>query len=183
MQSNVIFFPRRVLCLGREHLMNCSSCGTQLPPTATVCPKCGTPTSSYNYGSGESPYAPTVPAAPYNVSQQPPSTSYGSQPYNPYGPPQQNPYEYSIPPVPPPPPNPPRRSNRTGIIVGMGLLLLILIGGGVFALLRSSSASSTPSGPTPAQSTATANTLATATVSVAQQNPYPPFGGTLALND
>ena len=96
--------------------------------------------------------------------------------------PPQNPYEYNIPSV-PPPPNPPRRSNRTGIIIGIGLLLVILIGGGVFALLRSSSASSTLSGQTPAQSTATANTVATATASVAQQNPYPPFGGTLVFND
>nr|HET6904504.1 zinc ribbon domain-containing protein [Ktedonobacteraceae bacterium] len=162
--------------------MNCNACGTQLPPTAKVCPKCGTPTPSYYYGSGASPYESTVQAAPYNVAQQSPPTSYGSQPYNPYGPPQQNPYEYNMPSVPPPPPNPPRRSNRTGIIIGSALLLLILIGGGVFVLLRSS-ANSTPSGLTSAQSTATASTVATATAIVAQQNPYPPFGGTLVLND
>src|SRR5215471_8008379 len=85
--------------------MNCSSCGSNLPPGAAVCPVCGVPTP-YNVSGGSQQYQPTVPASPYG-SQQPsndptyisspygpsqqsiPSTSYGSQPYDPS---QQNPY-------------------------------------------------------------------------------------------
>jgi len=86
--------------------MNCSSCGSNLPAGAAVCPVCGVPTP-YNVSGGPQQYQPTVPPSPYGSpqpsndptyisspygtpSQQPiPPTSYGSQPYDPS---QQNPY-------------------------------------------------------------------------------------------
>jgi flagellar basal body-associated protein FliL len=86
--------------------MNCSSCGSNLPPGAAVCPVCGVPTP-YNVSGGSQQYQPTVPASSYGSpqpsndptyisspygapSQQPiPSTSYGPQSYDPS---QQNPY-------------------------------------------------------------------------------------------
>lgn len=106
-------------------MMNCRSCGSQLPPGAKVCPTCGTPVPAYYSGSGtpsidptvvaypggiqsgSSPaygpmVEPTVPASPPDTPPQP-STAYGSTPNAP-------PSSYSdeqntlIPP--PPPPNP-----------------------------------------------------------------------------
>ena len=94
--------------------MNCSSCGSNLPPGAAVCPVCGVPTP-YNVSGGSQQYQPTVPVSPYGSpqpsndptyisspyggpsQQQIPSTSYGQQPYdpsqqNPYGPAPANPY-------------------------------------------------------------------------------------------
>ncbi len=86
--------------------MKCSSCGSNLPAGAAVCPVCGVPTP-YNVSGGPQQYQPTVPSSPYGSpqpsndptyisspygvpSQQPiPPTSYGSQPYDPS---QQNPY-------------------------------------------------------------------------------------------
>src|SRR6266550_2781294 len=109
--------------------MNCSNCGTQLPPGAAACPMCGTPTPQYGFGSGATPYDATV-ASPYNAS---PPTAYGSQPYSAPPPPQ-----YGAPPPPqytfpqPPPPAGRSQGKRIGIIVGVGLLLLILLGAGLF---------------------------------------------------
>jgi hypothetical protein len=86
--------------------MKCSSCGSNLPTGAAVCPVCGVPTP-YNVSGGPQQYQPTLPSSPYGSpqpsndptyisspygtpSQQPiPPTSYGSQPYDPS---QQNPY-------------------------------------------------------------------------------------------
>ncbi len=174
--------------------MNCSNCGTQLPPGAAACPMCGTPTPQYGFGSGATPYDatvassyntppppaydPTLPAGSYNAS---PSTAYGSQPYSAPPPPQ-----YGAPPPPqytfpqPPPPAGRSQGKRIGIIVGVGLLLLILLGAGLFALLRSgSNNTSVSSTPTPVVH---ATTQATPTANSAQ-NPYPPNSGTLVLND
>ncbi len=98
--------------------MNCSSCGTQLPARARVCPHCGTPTPSYYSSPGPSSYdPPTVPSssgsqsgssAPGTPSQ--PSTAYGSSSYTPPPAPSgnQNPY------TPPPPPNPSDVKQSTG---------------------------------------------------------------------
>jgi len=62
-----------------------------------------------------------------------------------------------------------------------------VIGASVFAFLsRSPAVQSTPTGITTSQLTATANAVnaaATATANIEGQNPYPPFGGTLVLND
>ena len=96
--------------------MNCSSCGTNLPPGAVACPLCGTP-SPYNVQrSGNSPqYDPTVPASPYGTpggpanpqqinpteatpgydygargTPPPPATGYGAPSY---GTPSQNQYD------------------------------------------------------------------------------------------
>ncbi len=181
--------------------MNCSNCGAQLPPGAAACPMCGTPTS-YSFGSGATPYDPTVassyntpntpsaatpppptydPTIPANPYSAPPSTAYGSQQYGAPPPPPQ----YEVPPPPqytfpqPPPPSPgPSQGKRIAIIAGVGLLILILIGAGLFALSRSNNPS-VNSTPTPVvhttpQATATANSA---------QNPYPPNTGTLVLND
>ena len=112
--SSKVVFPRG------ELVMKCSNCGTQLPPGAVACPMCGTPTPQYGFGSGATPYDPTVassyntpdtplsatpppptydptpPAGPYGAS---PSTAYGSQSYSAPPPPQ-----YMAPYVAPPPP-------------------------------------------------------------------------------
>ncbi|OLB35428.1 MAG: hypothetical protein AUG45_00790 [Ktedonobacter sp. 13_1_20CM_3_54_15] len=98
--------------------MNCTTCGANLPPGATACPLCGTPTpynagrpgSSPQYdptvavpqaGPGGSPHQdPTLPAQPYGGTPPPPSTAYGSPGYG-TPPPPPNPYEtpsYNAPP-------------------------------------------------------------------------------------
>src|SRR6266704_1103844 len=154
--------------------MNCSSCGSNLPAGAAVCPVCGVPTP-YNVSGGPQQYQPTVPSSPYGApqpsndptyisspygapSQQPiPSTSYGSQPYdpsqqnpygsapaNPYGAPT-NPYGSAMPQDPysapamqpqgypggfPTPGQPPKRKSRVGLIIGIivGVLVLACVG-------------------------------------------------------
>src|SRR5947209_3374959 len=187
--------------------MKCSNCGTQLPPGAVAWPMCGTPTPQYGFGSGATPYDPTVassyntpdtplsatpppptydptpPAGPYGAS---PSTAYGSQSYSAPPPPQYM-APYVAPPPPqytfaqPPPPSPGRsQGKRIAIITGVALLILILLGAGLFALLRPGSSNTTvTSTPTPAVHT-TPQPTATANSS---QNPYPPNTGTLVLND
>lgn len=91
--------------------MNCSTCGTQLPPGAANCPQCGTTTPSYSSHARIAPNDPTVVSSPYGDALPAP-----------------------------PPPSPQRPGNRIGIIVGVVLLVLLLIGGGVFAWLAYSSA-------------------------------------------
>lgn len=109
-------------------IMNCQSCGAQLPSGAKVCPRCGTPTPAYHSNSVPSsdpnapfypygpaagpsqPYDPTVVAPPSTPSYTPP-TAYGSTLYappeqqNPYAPPPGSPGPYGPPPpyVPPQP--------------------------------------------------------------------------------
>lgn len=181
--------------------MNCSNCGAQLPPGAVACPMCGTPTSQYNYGSGATPYDPTI-ASSYNTPDTPssatpppptydptvaanpysasPSTAYGAQQYSAPPPPR-----YEVPPPPqytfpqPPPTSPgPSQGRRIGLIIGIGLLILILIGAGFFALSRPNNSPVNPT-PTPVAHT-TPQVTATANPS---QNPYPPNTGTLVVND
>jgi hypothetical protein len=135
--------------------MNCNTCGASLPPGASFCTTCGSPTP-YNASPAGSPQQldPTVAAAPYGApgadqpqvdpafgaSPPPPPTAYGSQPYNAqsYGapPPPQTPYQ--------PnqygagwqqgaygaPPQPPKKRSRLGLILGIigGVLLLLCVG-------------------------------------------------------
>ena len=161
--------------------MNCSTCGSQLPVGAAICPTCGTVASYYVPGSMPA-AQPTSPATPYSPPQQMPSTSYGPPPYEAL---QQNPYAsspYSIPqPVPtPPPPAPRRRGPAIGIIIGIGSLVFVLLAGGIFALLvRNSPANPSHVGATPTS----ANTTPASTTSSSATNPYSPGTGTLVIND
>src|SRR5438132_348194 len=61
--SKVVFLPGGLI-------MKCSNCGTQLPPGAVACPMCGTPTPQYGFGSGATPYDPTI-ASSYNTHDTP----------------------------------------------------------------------------------------------------------------
>ena len=118
--------------------MHCEICGTQLPWEAKACPNCGTLTPAYYANSGASAYDPTIPTAsgpsPHALSAPPPSTQYGS---NPYEASLQSPYDvnpYTVPP--PPPPRPPRKVSP--VLLGTLILLILLtVGSGVgFVLLR-----------------------------------------------
>src|SRR5437588_1300502 len=93
-----------------ECKMNCSSCGTNLPPGARVCPVCGTPTPYNAPGAGSSPQynppgndyylPPQQGVAPGQDAQQNDPTVAAS----PYGPPQSTGYgapSYGAPPPPP----------------------------------------------------------------------------------
>lgn len=164
----------------------CSKCGSSLAADVLFCPQCGTPTSSSYSNSGVSPYDPTAASFHSSAPQHKPATNYGSPPY---GVPPQNPYEplnlYQAPLRPPPPPLQ-RRGNRTWLIVGTVVLVCVIVVGGVVALLRSGAqGSSSPHSPTiaPTQATATAQAHIMATATAENSNPYPPGGGTLALND
>ncbi|HLI07663.1 MAG TPA: zinc ribbon domain-containing protein [Ktedonobacteraceae bacterium] len=97
--------------------MNCTSCGSQLPPGAASCPVCGNPTP-YNVSAPAGSYDPTVAASPYGTPPPPSSptppygapTAYGTPPYgapanpsDPYGNQASNPYGASAYAPPPPP--------------------------------------------------------------------------------
>jgi hypothetical protein len=159
--------------------MNCSTCGRPLPAEAMACPNCGTVTPLYYSQSGSSPYSPTY-AASAEVSKPPmPPTNYGPGPSN--TPPAgyaANPYE-----VAPPPPltPPPKKGSRRGVLIGVlaGLVaLLVLVG--LIATLRPRANSP---GITQAQPTAGPTQLAATATALASRNPYPPYTGSLVLND
>ncbi len=188
-----------------EKLMNCQSCGTQLPTGAAACPQCGAKTPYYYSNSGASPYGPTVVAPPgsYNTpntpSIPPPSTSYGANGYNvppppPYAsdlynvskqsaymlpPSAQNPYNFQIPS--PQPPYPTQKSGsesnkRTAIIVSVSLLVLILIG--ILVAIIAIPRNPSTNTVSPQNKITPAPTKAPVVA-----NPYPPNTGTLALSD
>ena len=99
--------------------MYCQACGAQLPSEAKACPNCGTLTSAYYADSGASPHDPTQAATSGSSLgargvAPPPSTQYGSTPY------EVNPYT-------PPPPPPPRKV--TPLILGILIVLVLLIVG------------------------------------------------------
>lgn len=187
-------------------MMNCSSCGTQIPPGTLYCPTCGVPTpyalpgsESWQYdptatSSSSSEEAalnkPTVALSPYDSSPQtppppppPPSTMYGSEYYeasqqNPYGP--FDPYA-----VPKPAPPAPRRRVKTGVVIATIVLVLAMLSAGIFELAKNTSlgknlapaVNSTQTAQ--AQATTTAQTNATLT----PQTPYPPSNAKPVLND
>ena len=186
-------------------MMNCSSCGLQLPPGAANCPRCGAATPYYYANTGTTSNDATFVSTPNPVVQQRPPTQYGAPPYEPtvlaptgspaYGAEPQNPYSaspyapYSSLPLTPTPPVPPpvqRSGNRIGIIVSVVVLVLVVIGGGVFAFLQYSAARNAAAAAAAAAATATAtahaHATATASAIVALQNPYT-HSGTLALSD
>ena len=160
--------------------MNCSACGRPLPAEAVVCSNCGTFTPLYYSRLGSSPYDPTV-AASSEVGKSPmPPPHYGSDPSNaPPGDYARNPYEAT---PPPPPQTPaPRKGNRRGVIVGVlvGLVILLALAGVMVALRLGTN----PSGLTQAQPTAGPKQIAATATAMASRNPYPPYTGTLLLND
>ncbi len=171
----------------RVCMMNCSSCGANLPIGAAVCPVCGTPTP-YNVASSgsSSPYDSTVPASPYGGTP-PPATAYGSPPYgtspslssNPYQPLPSNPYEVAPNPYNPPPPlyspPPPRRRSRVGLIIGIVALVFILSCVGIFGGLY-------VVGKNQLDAQATATTQATNLTATAAVSVYP-FSNKLVLDD
>jgi hypothetical protein len=151
-------------------IMNCNTCGTDLPPGATVCSVCNTPVA-YNVGGsesgGSSPYDPTVAASPPQYGA--PSIGYGAPSYG--APSSSDPYSswdpYAAPP--PPPPNqyavsaqqygqaggyggvlpPPKRRSRIGLIIGIVAAVLMLACVGICGLLYvigSRAGSGAPSG-------------------------------------
>jgi hypothetical protein len=132
------------------------------------------------YNQPVPPYASGPQATPYNASQWPSSTSYGSDPYSIPPPPPQvtDPYNqarFQPTPYPPayqppayqPPVIPPARQRRVSVplIIGIVVLLFILIGAGIFALFKASSSSSPSVAIDPSA------------------NPYGPKTGMLVVND
>ncbi len=119
--------------------MQCSSCGTQLAPEATACPRCGRPTPYNAPVSGA--YDRTVVAPPAGLPPPPqlPPTVYGSSsagpasPYGtpPYGTPPSAPYR--VPLVSPLPDGASQRSRRL-IALMVGVVALVLVVSGVFLI-------------------------------------------------
>lgn len=179
--------------------MYCTSCGNQVPEKVAYCPTCGAITSYSVSESGVTPYdytsiSPSSDASP--KTPPPPPTNYGSPPYeisqqNLYTPP--NPYYVPTQLPPPPQPQPqPQRHIKIGLIIGLAILVLLLVGGGIFVLPMLTAKNAPPTNaatPTAALSqsslTATATLPPTATTSTANTEsiPYPPYRGTLVLND
>lgn len=171
--------------------MNCTSCGSNLPPGVGTCPVCGTPTP-YNTSPSGGSYNPTVPASQYDYGtpQTPPTppappTGYGTPPYgtpsDPYSNQQASPYGAPGGYVPPPPPvqpvpyapgqfaspmqgQPPKPKSKLPLILGIvgGILLLLCVGACAIFYVIGKGASQTASTSTPTVSTST-NTSATAT--------------------
>src|SRR5271165_2870458 len=117
--------------LGGLLIMQCSSCGTQLPERAAYCPACAAPTPYGLARSGATPHDLTTVSSlsgpsSYTPPPPPPPTNYGSSPY---GAPPLNPYEsrnlYTAPSSPPPR----RRPNKVLWIASIAVALVIIIGG------------------------------------------------------
>jgi hypothetical protein len=136
------------------NLVPCGACGNPVSPAAPQCPRCGHPISKPNAP------APQPGAPQQQVSQQygQPQLGYG-QPPSGSGPPPGSPPSYGQPQGYPPGygqqgygPHPPRPGGSGGVIalaiVG-GLVLLIAVGGGAVWLMGQS-ASSSPTGGSPA---------------------------------
>jgi hypothetical protein len=159
--------------------MNCSTCGRPLPAEAMACPNCGTATPFYYSQSGSSPYGPTSAAAAGESKPPMPPTNYGSGPSN--MPPAgyaANPYEVAPPPLPTPTP---KKGSRRGVLTGvLGGLVVLLVLAGLIVILRPRANSP---GITQAQLTAGPTQLAATATALASRNPYPPYTGSLVLND
>lgn len=159
--------------------MNCSTCAGPLPIDARACPNCGTFTPLYYSRSEASPYGSTVASSPEPGQPPKPATNYGSD-ASPTPPAYYaaNPYEVT----PPPPPSPaPKQGSPRRIIVGVlvGLVVLLLLASLIAALRPLTNPSRLAQAQSPSGS---ANLAATATA-MALRNPYPPYTGTLVLND
>jgi hypothetical protein len=200
-------------------MKKCHSCGAQLPDGARACPQCGTFAPDPGTGpdafnlptvsSASGMVNPTVSAAPYTPSQQPPS-SYGADIYGTPPPPSYDPYrvqgsaqpygvssEYAPPPpqaaspypsqpVSSPfvggmqqPPLPPQRSQGKRIALIAGIVILALILVGEGIFLLAPGHSSP--GPVTKGTATSAATSTSATQS--NQDPYGSLGGTLVTSD
>gem|GEM_PF-2120728 len=159
--------------------MHCRHCGAELPAGATYCSQCGASPSNETS-------IPTSSSYPPPESRQ--ATFYGLGPYG--NAPQHDPYPFNnlqAPPPPPPaylPPSPPpaprRRGSGVGVIIGLVALVLLLLGAGLLALLAHGG--STPPSPVAASPTTT-NAASPTAPDTGARNPYPPYTGTLVLND
>ena len=107
-----------------------------------------------------------------------PPTNYGSGPSNtPSAGYAANPYE-----VAPPPPTPtPKKRSRRGVLIGVlvGLVVLLVLAGLIVTLRPRTNSSGIPQ----IQPTAGPTQLAATATALASRNPYPPYTGTLVLND
>lgn len=179
--------------------MYCSSCGSQLPPWAQVCPTCGIPTPS---NLAPTQYDHTVPASPaYNSASDVP---YPTQPVSqtPYSmpPPPNNsippppPSAYTSPapppPVPPGPPAPKRPRRFSGGRIALLLALIVLLLGGsvliyyatVYQPRRVHDQATATAATSTVLARATNEAQIKATATVAAENLYT-HSGTLALAD
>jgi hypothetical protein len=172
--------------------MNCNSCGAGLPPGATFCTNCGSPTP-YNVSQpgGPAQYNPPFPGPSYGPaggdqpqvdptilsSPPPPPTSYNAPVYGAPPPPQYPPYQanqygpgwqpgaFGA-------PQPPKKRSRLGLILGIvgGVLLLLCVGTGLTiyfvtkGAVSSVSATVTASSGTITSSDSSANATATSAV-------------------
>ena len=186
--------------------MYCSSCGSQLPPGARVCPTCGIPipsnveATSYDYtvpaspaynSASDVPY-PTQPVsqAPYSIP--PPPYSMPPPPPSAYSSPQGgSPPSYAPPTLAPPrPPEPkrPRRFSGGRAALLLALIVLLLGGSGLIynatvyqpRLMHDQATATAATSTALARATNQAQIKATSTI--AAENLYT-HSGTLALAD
>jgi len=169
--------------------MNCTPCASPLPAQALACPNCGTATPLYYSRSASSPHTATVEAdtlpwlpASSGVDPSYAPAAFAGYPFYPSTVPAAgcaaSPYEVA---PPPPPPPPARKGSRRGtlssVLVGVAVLLVLA---GCIATLR---LHANPAGVIQSRLTAGTAQLAATATALASRNPYPPFTGTLALDD
>lgn len=160
----------------------CSKCGSSLAADVSFCPQCGTSTTSYHSDSGTPMYDSTVISSHSSASLHTPATGSDSSPYE-----LQNPYEpfnpYAVPPPPPAPKRQDKNSMLIGMLIGIIVTVLLLVSVSAFVWLTKD-AKNTPSGNTslPTVTKIPTSVTATSTAKVGE-NPYPPYRGTLVLND
>ena len=173
--------------------MNCRPCARPLPAEALACPNCGSYTPLYYSRSESSPHTPTVvstieadplPRLPARYGADPsyvPAPLAGFAFYTSTVPAAgfaANPYEGA---PPPPPPPPARKGSRRGalssVLVGLAVLLVLA---GCIATLRTRA---NPAGVIQSWLTAGPTQLAATATALASRNPYPPYTGTLVLDD
>ena len=117
-------------CIREGILMQCSSCGTEIPQGAAYCPTCGSVTPYQTSSSGVSPADPTIYTSYGDArkSSQNPYKDTAEPSQNPYLTP--NPYAAPAPATAPPPPSVPRRRPPVVLIALLIVVVLLLAGGG-----------------------------------------------------
>jgi hypothetical protein len=171
--------------------MNCSACGRSLPAEALACPNCGSYTPLYYSRSGSSPHAPTAVSTAEAGKLPMPPTNYGVGPSDSPPPLANFPYASNTPlagfavnpyEVAPPPPTPTsKKGSRRGALIGVlvGLVVLLVLAG----LIVTFRPRANSPGIIQAQPTAGPTQLAATATALASRNPYPPYTGSLVLND